>query len=182
MVKRDHPRPQPKDAKKSAKIDEARIRRTARRKLEKTTDAGREVTAEMVSTALTKRSINQVDALTRNKSSQQPARSWNQPNRNPPDSSIGMLPYKALKKHVAWLTPQQQDAAADTSLTAELLAFSKYVEVRNSSFCVARTPALHKVSTLVTFSLQTAGRPRARCQAEHAAGHPGRRAEQVPLG
>jgi hypothetical protein len=40
-----------------------------------------------------------------------------------------MLPYKALKKHVAWLTPQQQDAAADTTLTAELLAFSKYVEV-----------------------------------------------------
>lgn len=177
MVKRDHPRPQPKDAKKSAKIDEARMLRTARRKLEKTTDAGREVTAEMVSTALTKRSINQVDALTRNsKSSQQPARSWNQPNRNPPDSSIGMLPYKALKKHVAWLTPQQQDAAADTSLTAELLAFSKYVEVRYTFVWQAQ------YRKFIPFSLPTAGRPRARRPAEHAAGHPGRRAEQVSLG
>jgi hypothetical protein len=144
MAKRDNPRPQPKDAKKSAKVDEARMRRAARRKLEKTvqSDPGRAVTAEMVTAALTKRSINQLDAATRNKSSQPPVRSWNQQNKNPPDSSLGMLPYKALKKHVAWLTPQQQDATAGTSLTAELLAFSKYVEVRNRicmygvSFCI----------------------------------------------
>lgn len=46
-----------------------------------------------------------------------------------PIAFVNTLPYKALRKHVLWLSLPQQDATVDLSLTGELECFAEYVNV-----------------------------------------------------
>lgn len=124
-----------RDAKKLALANNARLKRVARKKLEKQT--GGEVTEEMVAQALAQRNINQLDDLSRKESANHAAPAKVQPQNNAV-SYVKQLPQKALKKNVSWLSPKEQDATADVSLTHELQNFAEYVGVSKALFdCLA---------------------------------------------
>ncbi len=122
-----------RDAKKLALTNNARMKRMARRKLENQVGDGRTVTDEMIATAITQRSINQIDELSRRNSNASQYMNKQQFTKKKADAiTLGQLPSKPLKRNVVWLSLPQQEANANVSLTAELECFAKYVQVRSA--------------------------------------------------
>lgn len=120
-----------RDAKKLALTNNARMKRMARRKLENQVGEGRTITDEMVTSAITQRSINQIDELSRRNNNANHFFNKQQYAKKKADPiTLGQLPTKPLKRNVVWLSLPQQEANAKVSLTTELECFAKYVQVR----------------------------------------------------
>lgn len=118
-----------RDAKKLALTNNARIKRMARRKIENQVGDGRTVTDEMITTAMTQRSINQIDELSRRNSYANQFNNKQFTKKKVDAITLGQLPSKPLKRNVVWLSLPQQEANANVSLTTELECFAKYVQV-----------------------------------------------------
>jgi hypothetical protein len=123
---------------KQALINEARLKRNVRRNLQRGVGSEQDISEEMVKQAITKKSINKLDAELRfkNHSLQNKPEYGAQPYKKfgfqkPPQqvSYIAQFPYKALKRNVAWLPLQKQDANSTLSLTEEIEQFAEYVKV-----------------------------------------------------
>eukprot|EP01032_Pedospumella_encystans_P007562 gene7561-9059_t len=118
-----------RDAKKLALTNNARMKRMARRKIENQVGDGRTVTDEMITTAMTQRSINQIDELSRRNSYTNQFNNKQFTKKKVDAITLGQLPSKPLKRNVVWLSLPQQEANANVSLTAELECFARYVQL-----------------------------------------------------
>lgn len=118
-----------RDSKKLLLAKNTRDRRAVRRKLERTAgDSGQPITEDMITSALSQRTVSQLDDMTRAEvDHHQPQKSYGV--KKSVFSALTQLPYSALKKHVQWLSPSEQDTNSSQTLTDELVKFSAYVKV-----------------------------------------------------
>lgn len=116
-----------RDTKKLALANAARLKRSTRKKLEK--HATGSVTEAMVSEALTKRNIDQIDNFSRTVSDGRGHGKNDGGQEGRSFSSITQIPFKSLKKNVVWLKTAQQDACTMPTLSDELTSFANYVQL-----------------------------------------------------
>lgn len=122
-----------RDTRKLALAEAARLKRSTRRKLVKqaistTGGSSMEVTSEMVTESLAKRNIDQIDDISR-RFVRPGGYSRDDGNQKKVYSTLSQIPYKALKKQVAWLTQSQQEATSILTLSDELERFATYVRL-----------------------------------------------------
>lgn len=120
-----------RDTRKLALMESARKKRSARRKLERHSSG--EVNEAMVARELVSREISKLDEALRPPKQTRP---YSSPGAGNPKQSMSLrqLPFKPLKKHVAWLTEAQKGGrcTATLTLTDEIESFSSYVKVRQT--------------------------------------------------
>jgi predicted nucleotidyltransferase len=132
-----------RDTRKLALINADRLKRATRRKLEKQAAPGADivVTSEMVSEALTKRHIDQIDDLSRRVAGNN-SYVRNDGVQKDTYSTVTQIPYKPLKKNVAWLKLSQQDASSVPTLSDELVSFANYVQLDDMEISARRSMLL----------------------------------------
>lgn len=137
---------QPRNKKRAEKVKELLDRRKARQRVASATNIDNaDVTNEMIEQELVAAQCKRVAAsLPEFFDKCRPIstrRSIGDAKQRVAQSLLASLPTQPLKRHVGWLTAQQQDAKSDLSLTEEIALFASYVGVRDAlTLPAARCP------------------------------------------